>query len=158
MHRRPADPEEALHVGLRRWAADHQRVGMDESKVLPLPRREWDRKSFDIGFVCALGIGGPQDAKRWQARSPQVEAGADPVGPDEAIAANISVGGSTVYRTKRRFVEGNLELALSDEPRPGATRKLSGKERALLVAAPAHPGACLAGRWRCWPARWSSSL
>jgi transposase len=44
------------------------------------------------------------------------------------------VGGSTVYRTKRRFVLGNLEAALSEEPRPGADRKLSGKEEALLVA------------------------
>jgi hypothetical protein len=39
-----------------------------------------------------------------------------------------------VYRTKRRFVEGNLEAALSEEPRPGGARKLSGKEEALLVA------------------------
>jgi transposase len=44
------------------------------------------------------------------------------------------VAGSTVYRTKRRFVLGNLEAALSEEPRPGAERKLSGKEEALLVA------------------------
>jgi transposase len=53
---------------------------------------------------------------------------------DETIADSVSVGGSTVYRTKRRFVEGNLELALSEEARPGASRKLSGKETALLVA------------------------
>jgi transposase len=53
---------------------------------------------------------------------------------DDAIARSILVGGSTVYRTKRRFVEGNLDLALSEEARPGATRKLSGKETALLVA------------------------
>jgi hypothetical protein len=33
-----------------------------------------------------------------------------------------------VYRTKRRFVEGNLERVLSEEPRPGAERKLMGKE------------------------------
>jgi hypothetical protein len=39
-----------------------------------------------------------------------------------------------VYRTKRRFVLGNLEAALREEPRPGARRKLSGKEEALLVA------------------------
>jgi hypothetical protein len=39
-----------------------------------------------------------------------------------------------VYRTKRRFVEGNLERALSEEARPGADRKLTGKEEALLVA------------------------
>jgi transposase len=46
---------------------------------------------------------------------------------DEAIASSVSVGGSTVYRTKRRFVEGNLELALSEETRPGAPRKLSAR-------------------------------
>src|SRR5438093_5300454 len=53
---------------------------------------------------------------------------------DEEIARAVAVGGSTVYRTKRRFVEGNLERALSEEPRPGAGRKLTGKEEALLVA------------------------
>ena len=53
---------------------------------------------------------------------------------DEEIARSIGVGGSTVYRTKRRFVLGNLAAALSEEPRRGASRKLSGKEEALLVA------------------------
>jgi transposase len=53
---------------------------------------------------------------------------------DEEIAKSVGVGGSTVYRTKRRFVLGNLEAALREEPRPGAGRKLSGKEEALLVA------------------------
>jgi len=32
------------------------------------------------------------------------------------------------------FVEGNLERALSEDPRPGAERKLTGKQEALLVA------------------------
>src|SRR5262245_10608755 len=53
---------------------------------------------------------------------------------DAVIAASVSVGESTVYRTKRRFVEGNVELALSEEPRPGSGRKLTGKEEALLIA------------------------
>ncbi len=53
---------------------------------------------------------------------------------DEIIATTVAVGTSTVYRTKRRFVEGNLERALHEEPRPGAVRKLSGKDEALLVA------------------------
>jgi len=53
---------------------------------------------------------------------------------DDNIACAVCVGASTVYRTKRRFVEGNLELALSEETRPGAARKLSGKQTALLVA------------------------
>ena len=41
---------------------------------------------------------------------------------------------STVYRTKRRFVEESLEAALAEEPRWGAERKLTGREEALLVA------------------------
>jgi transposase len=54
--------------------------------------------------------------------------------PDETIARSLAVSGSTVYRTKRRFVEGDLARALDEEPRPGAARKLSGPEEALLVA------------------------
>lgn len=53
---------------------------------------------------------------------------------DETIATTVAVGGSTVYRTKRRFVEMGLEAALSEEPRAAAQRKLTGKEEALLVA------------------------
>jgi transposase len=53
---------------------------------------------------------------------------------DEAIVQAVGTSGSTVYRTKRRFVEESLEAALSEEPRPGAERKLTGKEEALLVA------------------------
>jgi transposase len=53
---------------------------------------------------------------------------------DEAIAATLKVSGSTIYRTKRRFVEANLKGALSEEPRPGVARKLSSKEEALLAA------------------------
>jgi transposase len=70
---------------------------------------------------------------------------------DEAIATTVAVGTSTVYRTKRRFVEEGLEEALSEEPRPGAERKLSAGEEALLVAtACAKPPA---GR-----ARWTLEL
>ena len=64
----------------------------------------------------------------------QILLAADAGVSDEMIVASVSVGGSTVYRTKRRFVEGNLELALIEEARPRAPRKLSGKETALLVA------------------------
>lgn len=64
----------------------------------------------------------------------QILLAADTGTTDEVIAATLHVSGSTVYRTKRRFVEGNLEGALNEEPRPGAERKLSGKEEALLVA------------------------
>src|SRR3954471_15277512 len=49
----------------------------------------------------------------------QILLAADAGMPDETIAQSLGVGGSTVYRTKRRFVEGNLDKALHEEPRPG---------------------------------------
>src|ERR1700675_4970460 len=64
----------------------------------------------------------------------QILLAADAGSSDDEIARTVAVGGSTVYRIKRRFVEGNLERALSEDPRPGAERKLTGKEEALLVA------------------------
>ena len=83
-----------------------------------------------------------------------------PACSDEEIAAGVAVGGSTVYRTKRRFVEGNLERALSEEPRPGRGAQAhrqggspAGGDRLREPARRAAP----AGRWSCWPTRWSSS-
>jgi transposase len=64
----------------------------------------------------------------------QILLAADAGASDDDIATSVGVGGSTVYRTKQRFVLGNLGAALSEQPRPGASRKLSGKEEALLVA------------------------
>jgi len=53
---------------------------------------------------------------------------------DEEVAKAISVGTSTVYRTKRRFVELGLDAALSEEPRSGAARKTTAREDATLIA------------------------
>src|SRR5271166_6074860 len=82
--------------------------------------------------VTGLLSGGKQAARKL--KRAQILLAADAGASDEDIAISVAVGGSTVYRTKRRFVEGNLEAALNEEPRPGAERKLSGKEEALLVA------------------------
>jgi hypothetical protein len=47
---------------------------------------------------------------------------------------------STVERTRRRLVEGGLEHALNESPRPGGRRKLTGKQEAYVVAlACSHP-------------------
>ena len=42
---------------------------------------------------------------------------------------------------------GNLEAALSEEPRPGAERKLCGKEEALLVATACSAPPAGRARW-----------
>src|SRR4051794_9108858 len=51
-----------------------------------------------------------------------------PAYPTGEIAASVAVGTATVFRTRRRFVEGDLEAA----------RKLSGTQEALLVEAPTY--------------------
>jgi transposase len=82
--------------------------------------------------LTTLLSGGKHAARKL--KRAQILLAADAGAGDEAIATSVAVGGSTVYRTKRRFVLGNLEAALSEEPRPGAERKLTDKEEALLVA------------------------
>ena len=77
--------------------------------------------------LTALVGGGKHYARKL--KRAQILLAADSGLSDDDIAAAVAVGGSTVYRTKRRFVEGNLEAALNEGPRAGADRKLSGKRR-----------------------------
>ena len=53
---------------------------------------------------------------------------------DAAIAAAVRVGPATVERTRQKFVEGGVDWALRERPRPGGQRKLDGKREAFLVA------------------------
>jgi transposase len=66
---------------------------------------------------------------------------------DRKIARTVGVGISTVYRTRQRFVEGNLPWALNEQPRVGAARKLSGNEEALLVATACAAAPVGRARW-----------
>jgi transposase len=91
-----------------------------------------DLSQMERAELTALLGGGKQAARK--IKRAQILMAADAGASDDVIASTLSVGGSTVYRTKRRFVQGNLDLALSEETRPGVARKLSGKETALLVA------------------------
>jgi transposase len=51
---------------------------------------------------------------------------------DSEIAEALHTGTATAQRTRRRFVEGNLEGALNERPRPGGHKKLDEKAEALL--------------------------
>jgi transposase len=53
---------------------------------------------------------------------------------DEQIAAALHVGSATVGRVRQRFVEEGLERALTERPRPGQRRKLTGKQEAHVIA------------------------
>lgn len=53
---------------------------------------------------------------------------------DAEIARIVNCGTATIYRTKKALVEQGLEAALSEKPRAGRERKLTGREEAILVA------------------------
>src|SRR5213080_641574 len=53
---------------------------------------------------------------------------------DDEIAQALHLGVSTVHRTRQRFVEEGLTAALSEQPRLGRTRSLTGKQEAFIVA------------------------
>jgi len=152
-----------LHVGFGRRPAVQARVGVDKRQVLALLGREgfcgvthsghpiqlfvrassYEEAQMNVCYRVELSqaerselttlLSGGRHAARKLKRA-QILLAADVGASDDEIARTVAVGGSTVYRTKRRFVEGNLQRALSEDPRPGAERKLTGKEEALLVA------------------------
>src|SRR5262245_23940144 len=141
-----ADAEVFLHVGFGRRTAVQPRVQVDIGQILALlggknflerltpairfswwsvPQDEEARMNvryrvtltqYERNELKALLNGGKSPARKL--KRAQILLAADAGVSDEDIALSVGVGGSTVYRTKRRFVEGNLERALSEEPRP----------------------------------------
>jgi transposase len=53
---------------------------------------------------------------------------------DEEIVAAVNTSRSTVERIRKRYVEGGLDKALNEDPRPGARKKLDGRAEARLIA------------------------
>ena len=52
---------------------------------------------------------------------------------DEDIMAAVGVSRPMVERTRKRLVEGGLNKALNEDPRPGAKRRLDGRAEAHLI-------------------------
>jgi transposase len=95
---------------------------------------------------CLIGSG--KTAVRRVKRA-QILLAADAGLTDESIAAAVGAGTATIYRTRRRFVEEGLDKALSEDPRPGAQRKLSVNDEALLVATACATPPKGRARWTC---------
>ncbi len=82
---------------------------------------------------------------------------ADEERTDEEVAEALLTSVSTVERTRKRFVEGGLERALNESPRPGGKRKLlraSRKRTWWLWPVAILPRARSAGVCNCWPTGW----
>lgn len=66
---------------------------------------------------------------------------------EQDIADALSAGTSTVYRTKRKFVEFGLEQALAEGSQPGGSRLLNAANEAKLVALACSKPPEGAARW-----------
>lgn len=53
---------------------------------------------------------------------------------DDEIVSALNTSRTTVERTRKRFVEGSVQKAINDDPRPGKRRKLDGRGEAHLIA------------------------
>ena len=72
---------------------------------------------------------------------------ADDGATDQAIAIALHIHRTTVERPRQRFVEGNLEGALAERPRPGAKRLLDAKQEAWLIATACSAAPAGQARW-----------
>jgi transposase len=127
-----------IHLLIRLGASNREEALMNRRYHVELTEAK------RCGLTGLIG-GGKHSARRL--KRAQILLAADAGVSDEAIAAGVAVGGSTIYRTKRRFVEAGLEAALSEEPRPGAERKLTGREEALLIATACSSPPAGRARW-----------
>jgi transposase len=91
-----------------------------------------DLTAAEREYLESLVAGGTASVRR--TKRAQILLASDAGCSDIEIARSVHIGTSTVYRTKRRLVEGGVEHALAEQRRPGGERKLSGNEEALLVA------------------------
>lgn len=66
---------------------------------------------------------------------------------DAEIAVALHVARATVERIRKRFVEGNLERALHEDPRPGVKRKLDDKQEAYVIATACSAPPDGKGKW-----------
>ena len=53
---------------------------------------------------------------------------------DRETSGAVRVHEVTIERIRKRFVEGGVEAALSERPRPGQRKKLDGHQEAMLLA------------------------
>lgn len=95
--------------------------------------------------LVGLTSSGASQARRY--RRARVLLLADQGLPANQIQVAAGASSSTVFRTRRRFVEGGLDHALNDARRPGGTRKLSPAEEATLVAVACSEPPAGQARW-----------
>ena len=71
--------------------------------------------------------------KVWQYKRVMILLKANAGMSDPEIITVVDVSRPTMERIRKRFVEGGLNRALNEDPRPGQKRKLNGRGEAQLT-------------------------
>jgi hypothetical protein len=103
----------------------------------------------DLQRLLAKGKADVRRLKHAQILLAADESADGPAQQDAAIAQSLSVGTATVERVRRRFVEEDLEVALSPYRTPNRyyKRKLDGEQEAHLIAIACSVPPEGKGRW-----------
>lgn len=99
---------------------------------MPKKRYIVDLTSEEREALFALTRKGEIQARKM--KRAQILLKADQGATDAEIVAALGVSRPCVERLRKRFVEGGLERGLNEDPRPGKTPKLNGKQQARLIA------------------------
>src|SRR5919202_4695915 len=96
------------------WPSPHLRVMATSIKEAAMNiRYRVELSQAERSELQALLSGGRHAARKL--KRAQILLAAEAGVEDEAIAASVGVSGSTVSRTKRDFIEGNLDRALNEK-------------------------------------------
>lgn len=99
-----------------------------------MPAKKYIVKLKDEERQYLLDLTGKGEIGARRMKRAQILLKADEGLKDMDIMSALNTSRPTVERIRKRFVQGNLEKALQDDPRPGSKTKLDGRKEAQLIA------------------------
>jgi transposase len=99
-----------------------------------MPAKKYIVKLTDDERQTLLDLTSQGEVRARVMKRAQILLKADEGMKDADIVSVLNTSRPTVERIRKRFVEGNLERGLYDDPRPGSKTKLDGRGEAELIA------------------------
>lgn len=99
-----------------------------------MPAKKYIVKLTDEERQCLLELTSRGEVRARTMKRAQILLKADEGLKDADIMNVLNTSRPTVERIRKRFVEGNVDKALYDDPRPGSKTKLDGRAEAELIA------------------------
>jgi len=112
-----------------------------------MPAKKYMVKLTEEERESLLSLTSKGESKARAMKRAQILLKADEGFKDAEIVKALNISRPTVERIRKRFVEGNVEKALYDDPRPGSKTKLDGRKEAELIALACSDAPDGHGKW-----------